>query len=373
MSSPLDGFSVLVTASRRTAEWAAAFARQGAHVTLAPTLSIEPLPDLEAMLAATRELIADPPQDVVVTTAIGWRGWQEAAETHGLEPQLSELVGAARVWARGPKVRGALHGAGLADSVVEPPAGVVAETGAGVVSRLLAEGVQGRRIAVQLYGSADLDALEALRGAGADVVPVPVYRWGPAPDPAAVDRAVGQVCTGGYDAAVFASAPGVRAFLDAARRLERYAEVLEALRGPVVPAAVGPVTAAPLREVGLEPVVPERFRLGATVRVLAARLAEGVRSLALPDGGCLELRGRVASVDGESVTLTPAQLALLRRLSDRPGEVVAREQLLDALPGTSGDGHAVEVTVARLRAALPRAELIQTVVKRGYRLAVSRG
>ena len=44
-------------------------------------------------------------------------------------------------------------------------------------------------------------------------------------------------------------------------------------------------------------------------------------------------------------------------------------ELLKITPGDSGDEHAVEVAVARLRTALGDPRIIQTVVKRGYRLA----
>lgn len=54
----------------------------------------------------------------------------------------------------------------------------------------------------------------------------------------------------------------------------------------------------------------------------------------------------------------------------RPGWVVARADLLRALPGGGTDEHAVETAMARLRTALGAPRLIQTVVKRGYRLAL---
>jgi uroporphyrinogen-III synthase len=58
-------------------------------------------------------------------------------------------------------------------------------------------------------------------------------------------------------------------------------------------------------------------------------------------------------------------MALMRALLVRPGQVVARSALF---PGT-GDEHAVEVAIGRLRAALGDPRIVQTVVKRGYRLA----
>ena len=54
-----------------------------------------------------------------------------------------------------------------------------------------------------------------------------------------------------------------------------------------------------------------------------------------------------------------------------PGHVVSRPELLAALPsGQASSEHAVEMAVARLRAAIGT-RLVQTVVKRGYRLVVA--
>jgi DNA-binding response OmpR family regulator len=66
------------------------------------------------------------------------------------------------------------------------------------------------------------------------------------------------------------------------------------------------------------------------------------------------------------VELAPGPMAVLRELAHRPGHVVGRPELIASLPG-GGDGHAVEMAVTRLRAALG-APVVETVVKRGYRL-----
>ena len=81
-------------------------------------------------------------------------------------------------------------------------------------------------------------------------------------------------------------------------------------------------------------------------------------------------------VDGDVRLLPPASMTALGVLAARPGAVVSRAALAAALPGGAGrvgdgaDGHAVDVAVARLRAALGSARFIETVVKRGYRLRV---
>jgi uroporphyrinogen-III synthase len=105
------------------------------------------------------------------------------------------------------------------------------------------------------------------------------------------------------------------------------------------------------------------------VRRLETEMPARARQLPVA-GHWLELRGQAALVDGELRTVAPAGMALLRALARRPGRVVTRAELLRALPGSSADEHAVETAMTRLRAALGEPRLVQTVVKRGYRLAL---
>ena len=60
----------------------------------------------------------------------------------------------------------------------------------------------------------------------------------------------------------------------------------------------------------------------------------------------------------------------MRALAHRPGDVVARGDLLRVLPGHSNDPHAVDTAVLRLRTSLGDKNIVATVVKRGYRLAI---
>ena len=85
-------------------------------------------------------------------------------------------------------------------------------------------------------------------------------------------------------------------------------------------------------------------------------------------GHSLEVRGHAVVVDGASLPLSATSMALLRALTAKPGQVVSRAAARP-LPGEGGDEHAVEVAIGRLRTALGDARCVQTVVKRGYRLA----
>lgn len=361
----LLGVTVGITSDRRSSDMIATFERKGARVVHAPTMRIVPLTEDEQLLAETRDVIADPPDDLLVTTGIGLRGWVEAADAAGLAAPLLEVFGRARIFARGPKATGVIRANGLREEW-----SAASEQTAEAVERLVAGGVEGRSIVVQLHGAADQDQLQPLLDAGARVRGVSVYRWLPPADPVAVERLVDLVAARRLDAVTFTSAPGAVALLDAAQRQGRLADLVSACGDGVVACAVGDVTAEPLRAAGVEPLIPDRWRLGALLRTLTAHLAENPLDCVATAGGTLRFRAQAAVLEDEVLDLAPGPLAVLRRLAAARGAVLTREDLLAALPG-AGDEHAVEVTVARLRTALPDAALVRTVVKRGYRLEVA--
>lgn len=358
----LAGCRILVTAQRRAEELGSALARRGATVTVAPALGMVPHVDEAGLLEASRTIIADPVDVVVVTTGIGFRGWLDTAKAAGLADDLVAALGGVRLVARGPKARGALQAAGLrADWVAE------SETSAEIADFLLAEGVEHQRIAVQRHGAGDDGLHDRLTAGGAAVMELEVYRWGPPPDPELLQETTEDLADGGYDAVLFTSAPGASAWLAELRRLGRLEDaraVAEA--GLMLVAAVGPVTAEPLQVAGFDVVVPERWRMGALVRLVIMELGNraGVRT----QRGLLQVRARAATLDHRVLALSPSGLAVLRRLSLRPGEVVSREELRTVLPGDSADPHAAEAAVGRLREALGAPGMICTVGKHGYAL-----
>jgi DNA-binding response OmpR family regulator len=126
---------------------------------------------------------------------------------------------------------------------------------------------------------------------------------------------------------------------------------------------------------------------------LAARIRSALRRSALGKKNRLEaaeataLRLGGASIDFESMTvkkgddtcpLTPKENELLKYLASRPGHVISRETLLEAVWGISPDSdittRSVDAHVARLRQKIeenpaePR--VIQTAHGAGYRLVV---
>jgi uroporphyrinogen-III synthase len=366
---PLAGYTVGVTAARRADELGALLERRGATVLHGPAIRIIPLEDDTELLRATRSLLGGPVDVAVATTGIGFRGWMEAAEGWGLGDELRATLGTARVLARGPKAKGAIRAAGLVEHWSPE-----SEANAELLEYLLESGVDGMRIAVQQHGEPLSDFVDALRSHGADVVEIPVYRWtGPA-DPAPLERLLDSALSGQVDAICFTSAPAAASVLRAASDGGRLDELLSLLRSQVLVACVGPITAGPLSRMGIPVVQPDRGRLGSLVRTLSVALP--ARATRLEVGAVsLELRGQAVLVNGELRSVPPAPMAVLRALTVNPGHVLSRRSLVGVLRKHSGrtstvDEHAVETAVGRLRAALGRPSLVQTVVKRGYRLAV---
>jgi uroporphyrinogen-III synthase len=367
----LLGFTVGVTADRRRDELTALLRRRGARVVEAPAMSIVPLADDAVLHAATERCLSAPLDYVVATTGVGWRGWMSAAEGWGAGAALTEACGAAVVITRGPKATGAVRACGLREGY-SPGSEAVED----VLGWLLTRELSGRRIAVQEHGAPLRAFTAALRERGAEVVEVPVYRWGPAGDPGAVRRLVELTVRREVHALTFTSAPAIEAFLDACEEAGRLREALDAMGRDVLPACIGRICARPLDRHGVESVRPERGRLGSLVRVLVEELPARSRRELTCVYGPLVLQGAAVMVGGETVWLPPLPGAVLRALAERPGAVHSRAELLRRVWSGAGqppDEHAVEAAVARLRTALGRhAGLVRTVTKRGYRLAVER-
>jgi DNA-binding response OmpR family regulator len=109
---------------------------------------------------------------------------------------------------------------------------------------------------------------------------------------------------------------------------------------------------------------------------LLARVRARLRTTGQPSASAvtvgplsLDLRARVATVDGTSVALSAREFALAEVLARHPGQVLSQAQLLDQVWGYDFDGssNVVEVYVRHLRKKLG-ADRIETVRGAGYRL-----
>lgn len=111
--------------------------------------------------------------------------------------------------------------------------------------------------------------------------------------------------------------------------------------------------------------------------VLAARIRAVLRRLKPPTESAGEQLGDLTiDRDGmtvhrgeEEITLSSTEFRLLEAFLDRPGRVLSRPLLLELVWGDPGwgDGHVVDVNIARLRSKIG-AQHLQTVRGAGYKL-----
>ncbi len=362
---PLDGFVVGITADRRWEEQAELLARRGAAIVHGPTITTLYLASDENLRQATVTLIKEPPDYLVATTGIGMRAWLDTATTWGLGEELVAALGQARIVARGPKAAAALHIGGLNVWQRSPTERMEA-----LVDILLAESLHGRRVALQEYGMESPELVAVLSGAGATVIPIPVYRWRVPTDAEPARRLARAARSGQVDAITFTSAPAVHNLFAMAGTPEEADQLRAALNGPVTAACVGPVCAEGAREEGVEePLTPAVGRLGLLVRALGDHLSARRQAYQL-GGEPIVVQGGAIEVGGAVDQLSPKERAVFEILVRKPGAVVPRDVFLTRVWGCRDtDPHLLEVAVGRLRRRLgPAGVALQAIPGRGYRL-----
>lgn len=366
---PLSGYVIGVTADRRADEQMKLLSGRGAACLHGPVIKTHPLGSETDLTAATEDLLSNPPDLVVLTTALGVRGWLEATDATPLGDALRNLLGRTELLARGPKANGALVTAGF-EVAWTAPRSLYDD----IVDLLAARGVAGARVAVQLDGAGAGELCDRIEELGAAVVRVPVYRWSLPADTSGAERLVRSVVEGKVDGITFTARPAVDNFLEIAGFLGVLDEVLVALSNEVRVFCVGPVCANGFVDhPSVAVVVPERFRLGAMVHQMSAYYEAQGQDVRL-GGHAVRVQGRMISMDGHEVgALTQRERCLLSVLLERPGVVHSKRELLQSVwRGAEEDEHLVEVTVARLRQRLGLASAgIETVLRRGYRVSAT--
>jgi uroporphyrinogen-III synthase/uroporphyrinogen III methyltransferase/synthase len=249
----LDGRTVVVTRGKGGEDaLPARLAEIGAAVRELPAIEIGPPASLDALDAALREL---PRLDWVVFAS---------ANTVERTVERLDALGLPRAWLalRSLAAVGPATAARLAREVRAPDLVPEEATGAAAAAALAGR-VRGLRVLVPRPAEGRPELVEGLVAAGAEVLAPEAYRTLPAP-PERLRALAGWIEAGEVDAVAFASPSAVKAVVGA---LGARADLL---RG-VLLAAIGPTTAAALRDAGFPPgAQPERY----TARDLADAIAE---------------------------------------------------------------------------------------------------
>jgi uroporphyrinogen-III synthase len=361
---PLAGFTVAVASDRRRHELAAMLDSAGARTFSVQAVRVASQPDESALREATLRCLAAPVDEVVVSSAFGLRWWLVAAATWQLADALVARFADARLLARDARAADGLRDAGLRE--IWSTAAASTEE---LLRYLLAYPLAGRRLVIQLDGPGLHELCHAIRVAGADVVEVPTYRLFPPSHVEPLKRLAEQIVNRQVDAVALTNPGAVESLLRQASIDGRLSEVLNALCEDVISACLGPLTAQPLVAQGVRPLVGAQGYVEDVALVLAETLPKTAIRLVL-GAHRVEVRGQALVLDDRLIPVQPGPIAVFRALARRPGRVVSCAEIRSAMPAWAGvDDHAIEMAVSRLRRSLNGADLIQTVMKRGYRLA----
>ncbi|GIJ62436.1 uroporphyrinogen-III synthase [Virgisporangium aurantiacum] len=361
---PLAGYSVAVAADCRRHPVADILGGLGARVTGVQAIRSVPQPDERLLRAATERALTAPCDELVISSGGGLRTWLAAARRWGLAADLIDRFAGARVLARDGRAADELRELGL--TVIWSTAGASTEE---LFRYLAAQRPSDRRIVAQLDRASLREPAQNLARTGADLVEVPTYRTLPPSHVGILRRLVDLVTRRQVDAVMLLGEPAATHLLAQAAEYGRVDELLNALCDDVRGACLGPLTAAHLAARGVRPLLGTGPYVEELTDALAIALPRFATRLRI-NGTEVEIRGHAVVLDGRVVPIQSGPMAVLRALARSPGRVLSCAEIRRFVPdGSTVDDHAIEMAVLRLRRSLVGTDLIQTVMRRGYRLA----
>lgn len=283
-SSPSRGFAGLAVAafeSRMAKEMTNLIKRNGGTPWVAQSMKEVPLEDNRQVLEFGDRLLAGKVEMVILLTGVGTRCMTAVWETRWERGPLLEALGQTCLVARGPKPVMALKELGLTPSIVVPEPNTWEDL-IRSVDRFRSEGLKGVRVAVQEYGVSNPQLLEALQHRGAEVLPVPVYRWALPEDLSPLKLLLNEVLYGRIPVLLFTNAAQIdhiHLVLEQEGKVDDFRKCLTT----VMVASIGQITSDRLRTYGwpvdLEPTHP---KMGILVKEACQQVEEILKKKRTP-------------------------------------------------------------------------------------------
>jgi len=255
--SDFDGLAVASFESRMAGEMTRLIERYGGRALVAPALREIPLEDNSAALRFGARLLTERIDILVLLTGVGTKVLFDILQTrHALGDLIAALKNTALV-VRGPKPMAALKTLGLTPTLTVPEPNTWYDLLATLDEY---RPVRGLRVAVQEYGVSNTELLDALTQRGADVFPVPVYRWALPEDTGPVRRVLGSIITRQVDVMLITNAAQIDHVMRLLEEEGTVDQFREACKKMVV-ASIGPTASERLHHhdlpVDLEPSHPK--------------------------------------------------------------------------------------------------------------------
>jgi uroporphyrinogen-III synthase len=266
----LSGIAVAAFESRMAVEMTRLIERYGGRPSVAPALRELPIQDNPTALRFGVRLIEGQVDVLVLMTGVGTTALFDILKAR--HPMSSIMVGVKQtaIVARGPKPVAALKALGIMPTLIVPEP----NTWVDVVSTLDEyRPVKGLRVAVQEYGSSNPEFLEALTARGADVFPVPVYKWGLPEDLAPLRLVLADLLAGTVPVMLVTNAAQIDHVMQLLEQEGKAPLFREACKTIVI-ASIGPTASERLRHYDL-PVdfEPSHGKMGVLVKELSEQIA----------------------------------------------------------------------------------------------------
>ena len=273
--SGFAGMTVAAFESRMADRMAALITRYGGHPMVAPSLQEIPLENNTKALDFGTQLMAGTVDMLILLTGVGTRTLMDIWTTRFPIATIRRALSETTVVCRGPKPLAALKELGVPALTVPEPN--TWQTILHTVDAVNPNGLTGLRIAIQEYGIANTELVEALTGRNAHVTSVPVYRWALPDDVEPLKRACRGIVEGRVAAAFFTSAVQVDHVVRVLHDTDNLAAFRNAL-GKTMVVSIGPMTSQRLRHhqfpVDFE---PSRARMGVLVKEASEQVGEILR------------------------------------------------------------------------------------------------
>lgn len=244
------GLAVAAFESRRAKEMALLITNYRGVPEVAPSMREIPLQENAAAFAFAGRLLAGELDAVVFMTGVGTETLMEALETRYPREQIARALAKLTIVARGPKPLKALRALHVPVAVTAPEPNTWREMLNAWEEQAHTFPLKGQRIAVQEYGAPNEEFLGELRQRGAEVLEVPVYRWGLPEDPAPLRRVVEEVAEGRARIVLFTNAVQLQHVLRLAAEEKIEGKLREALQHAVI-GSIGPTCSEAIAAAGL--------------------------------------------------------------------------------------------------------------------------
>jgi uroporphyrinogen-III synthase len=271
LPTDFHGLRVLSLESRMATEIARLIERHAGTPLVVPALREIPIPlqDNGAVFRFGVKLILRQIDILILMTGVGTKALFEILQTRYPLAELIEALRKTITVTRGPKPLAALKALGVEATITVPEP----NTWQDVIATLdYYRPVQGLKIVIQEYGISNPDMIEDLKKRGADVFPVPIYRWALPEDTGPLRSAISEILDGKIDVLLITNAAQIDHVMQLVEQ-EGKTELFRDACKKLIVSSIGPTASERLKHydipVDFEPSHP---KMGVLVKEISERV-----------------------------------------------------------------------------------------------------